>query len=40
MSTSDLKLNLPDEILNRMFPHQKEGVEWLYGLRSYSPGGN
>ena len=34
---SDLKL--PDELKSRMFAHQIEGVQWLYGLHFSHPGG-
>lgn len=33
------ELNLPSELMSRMFAHQVEGVKWLYGLHTYHPGG-
>lgn len=32
-------LALPDELVNRMFQHQKEGVEWLHQLHHRELGG-
>ena len=32
-------LSLPDELVNRMFQHQKEGVEWMHQLHHRELGG-
>jgi SNF2 family DNA or RNA helicase len=32
-------LDLPNELITRMYPHQKEGVQWLYSLHLSQPGG-
>ena len=32
-------LNLPTELTSRMFDHQREGVQWLYGLHLANKGG-
>jgi len=32
-------LNLPKEILDRLFVHQREGVQWLHGLYNHNKGG-
>lgn len=40
ISAADISdLNLPDELKSRMFAHQIEGVQWLYGLHFSHPGG-
>ena len=33
------ELNLPSELMSRMFAHQVEGLKWLYGLHMFHPGG-
>lgn len=33
------ELNLPEELESRMFSHQREGVQWLYGLHFSHLGG-
>jgi DNA excision repair protein ERCC-6-like len=40
ISAADITdLKLPDELKSRMFAHQIEGVQWLYGLHYSHPGG-
>jgi SNF2 family DNA or RNA helicase len=35
----DKILNIPHELYDRLFSHQKYGVRWLYGLYSDNSGG-
>lgn len=35
----DKILNIPHELYDRLFSHQKYGVRWLYGLYSEHSGG-
>lgn len=38
ISAADITdLQLPDELRSRMFAHQIEGVQWLYGLHFSHP---
>jgi SNF2 family DNA or RNA helicase len=32
-------IDMPEALTNRMFDHQKEGVQWMYGLRGSHSGG-
>lgn len=34
-----IELDLPPEVLNRMFDHQKEGVAWMFNLHKNNLGG-
>ena len=38
MRPSDLHLDIPDVLANRMFPHQKDAMQWLSGIHSSVPG--